>query len=189
MIVRVPLLVIIFVVIANAVLANENKINECGRLSYFWNECWVFAPFCGGKQYLLRDNQGFESFDIVRVQGVSGPCYVRCGGAFLYYCINSPEITLCEPESLGCGVLREIISPDCHGIWLWESLEWGKLELGEPYGFADGDVVFAAGFINRTCGQICMFGEACLVEASLSFCNSPKQISNTTWGRVKFVYR
>ena len=77
-------------------LAEENKVNECGRLSHFWNECWVFAPFCGGKQYLLRDNQGFENFDIVRVQGISSQCYIRCGGSILYYCIN-----LCIMVKLG----------------------------------------------------------------------------------------
>ncbi len=180
---------IIFLLSMNISRAEENKVNECGRLCYFWNECWVFVPFCGGKQYLLRDNGGFENFDIVRIQGFSSLCYARCGSAFFYYCISPPVITVCEPEPLGCGVLREINSPDCNDIWLWESFEWGKLELGEPFGFADGDTVSVFGFINRACGRICNFGEACLVEETLMPCDLPVSVLPTTWGRIKIVYR
>lgn len=185
--VRVFLFVIIFLIVT-ANVTQEKTIDECGRIYYFRNECWVFQPFSGKQACLLRNSGGFSNHDIVRIQGNWEYCYVFCSGVHFYACMSNLLITLCASESLGCGVLREIVTPGCEEYWLWESFEWGRLKLWNC-SFEDGDLVHALGYIDRSCGNYCIDAEGCLVEPSLNFCDTPVSIFQETWGQLKNLYR
>ena len=95
------------------------------------------------------------------------------------------EISVCEPETLGCGTLRD---PGLCPQWIWDSPQWGRLLIWPPAGFSPGQTVLVIGTIDTGCWSTCQIGDGCLLQTSVYACKTPTDVQPMTWGRLKSRY-
>lgn len=161
------------------------EVDVCGVLYAHSTEpdCFTFSRFDNLESYEIENVGSFESDDIVRVKGEVVEREQTCRFGSDRRIVNN-EIAFCEPESLGCGVLRD----RGEGCWMWESDSLGVWLTVRPAGFGNGEALNAVGYREYHCFNVCMFGEdGCLVEPVFARCTTP--IKRSTWGRLKSLYR
>lgn len=152
--------------------------------------CFLFEPFNGDDGYVLDIPTLPDTLLLaaMQVSGDADSCSRSCGGVVLHRCISQVQMTPCEPESLGCGILSGPFFND-ETCWLWTSTAYGRQRLHVPPPFASGDTVTVSGWIYSGCGSYCMVGEGCLWKPILHRCSEATPTRRISWGTIRSLYR
>jgi len=162
-------------------------IDECGILSVVY-ACVAFDPLSGDGQYLLDIAAIPDSLlDVpVRVSGDAEFCDEQCDWYPFAACIDNSQISECEPQDLGCGVLT---GPHWdNSCFLWNSPTYGSLLAG-LHGHSSGDTVRAVGIPDYRCATWCPASGCLWYEVYYDCPDTNTATAWTSWGTVKMQFR
>ncbi len=179
--------------LAIAVQAVADPIDQCGRIIPSW-DCSIFYPLQGGgARYSIDASSVPDSSSRIvwRVVGDVVSCDHACNDASVTDCIINSHVSPCPSTDLGCGVLSRLYYPDIGYLcFFWTSPVYGSL-LTPSHGFVAGDTIHVVGIVDyRGVTGPCDTAEGYLWNEVLTTCSdSVSSAEETTWGRLKFLFR
>ncbi len=144
-----------------------NTIESCGA-SFSGCGTLVQGPGCvqfqadTGDTFDVTNTGGFTVGERVRVTGTLGsPCISRCTGTA--QCIAANTIALCQTPFSGCGTLTQ--GAECV---LFQADSGGTFVLDTTSGLTAGTRVFVEGTLDATCATICLAGDGCIRDNTIT---------------------
>ncbi|MFB3910351.1 MAG: hypothetical protein ACE15D_18330 [Candidatus Eisenbacteria bacterium] len=170
-------------IVATAVGGEEYQ--GCGTVKS-WQGCTYFETYWPAEDmYLLPDTVQVQIGAELFASGELVYEEATCGGIpLLFLKFVNVRFGQCEPEDLGCGVVKSFGVDS--GCYTWAPLEQPgqRILIDDLGGFASGDTVRAQG-IRRALEDVCICGCGVLTRTFLSRCGE----QSVTWGRIKAMFR
>ena len=102
----------------------------------------------------------------------------------LFVLLGAPSLVRAQVSTFnGCGTLV----PGVTCPLLFQADGGGLFVLKSYGGFNIGDYVRVVGTLDPFCVTVCMEGNGCIIDNTISSCGSP--VKQTTWGKIKALYR
>ena len=93
----------------------------------------------------------------------------------------APNMAAAQLPFTGCGTL--IAGVEC----VLFQADVGGLYVVNTAGFSIGDHVRVVGTLNPSCITVCMQGNGCIANSTMTLC-APSPVEQSTWGKVKALY-
>ena len=167
--------------------------DRCGQIKST-PYCDHFAPlFPTGPWYRIElpSMPDTATLTVYHVVGETIPSDVECNPSYNDSCIVNCSVSVRPSADLGCGVLSRVYDPRIGYLcFIWSSPVYGSL-ITHSHGFVAGDTIHVVGIADRTgVTGPCDVAEGYLWNEVFTACpDSGSATQETTWGKLKFLFR